>query len=977
MGNLDKRIRTRVVILRLLKVFPPGFPGRRRSLGNLAFDLYTRFHDLGRIEDLEDAISFHSEALALCPPGHPNRSYALNDLGGALQARFEQLGQIEDLEHAISSHREELALHRPGHPNRSYSLNSLGNALRIRFEQLGRMEDLENAISSHREALALHPPGHPNRSYSLSSLSSALQNRFDQLGRMEDLGDAISSHREVLTLRPPGHPNRSYSLSNLGSGLQTRFRQLGQMEDLEDAISSLREAVALCPPGHPNRFNSLSNLGSALGTRFYQLGQMEDLEDRISSDYETLTLCPPGHPNHPVSLMRLSNALYSRFGQLGQMDDLNDAISSHRKAFPLLPPGHPNCSYSLNNVAIALRTRFDQLGQIEDLDHAISSSRKALTLCPPRHPNHSSSLSNLGTALRTRFDQLCLMEDLEDAISSHRKALTLCPLGHPNRSLSIRRLAYALQTRFLQLNKIEDLDESFILYEQAAYDLTSISWYRLHAALHWAAHSQHYHHQSLLSAYAVSLRLLDQCFILRPTVQLQHKFLAGAKIPKSLASDAASAAIDAGDLVVAVELLEQGRAVLWSKIEGYRHPLDQLRQVNSELADQVESLSRQLEQLALSTNSGLLDGGGPVLSASFDAQFRKHRILSEDWEKAVEQVRQVDGFHDFLQAVPFSTLRTAAAEGPVIIVNINAHPEDLKQLIEHLGSARDVGLHAHSSKEFIPILRKLWNNIVFPVVICLTKLGVQEKSRIWWCPTSELCALPLHAAGPYRLNERNLPDLYISSYTPTLSTLIRARSNPIPQPVTPKLVVVGQPGEDLLKIEEEIGVIQQLGDSVDVISGAQATCKSVLRVLQHHSWAHLACHGHLGDKDQPFLASFQLHGGSRLTLLDLMHARLPNAEFAFLSACHSAASDLVTPNETIHLAAALQFCGFRSVVGTLWEMNDQDGPNISKEFYKHMFRSTGKADFRDSAEALSVAIREMRKNGVPLYRWIMFVHIGA
>jgi len=59
-------------------------------------------------------------------------------------------------------------------------------------------------------------------------------------------------------------------------------------------------------------------------------------------------------------------------------------------------------------------------------------------------------------------------------------------------------------------------------------------------------------------------------------------------------------------------------------------------------------------------------------------------------------------------------------------------------------------------------------------------------------------------------------------------------------------------------------------------------------------------------------------------------------------------------------------------------MDDQDGPTISKEFYKHMFRKPGnEADFRDSAEALNVAIRALRKNRVPLERWILFVHIGA
>ncbi|KDR68042.1 hypothetical protein GALMADRAFT_146776, partial [Galerina marginata CBS 339.88] len=729
------------------------------------------------------------------------------------------------------------------------------------------------------------------------------------------------------------------------------------------------------------------------------LGRIEDLKDAISFYREALTLRPPGHPNRSKSLNTLGITLKTRFDQLGQIEDLEDAISIQREALTLCPPGRPNGSSSLINLGNSLRTRFDQLGQIEDLEDSISFHREALTLCPPGHPNRSYSLSNLGNALRTQFHQSGRIENLEDAISSHREALTLYPPGHLNRSSSLNNLGNALRARFRQLRHMDDLDELFTLYVQAT-DLTSSPWYQLRVALNWVTTSRHYHHRSLLSAYIVSFRLLDRCFISRPTVQLQHNFLAGAKIPKSLASDASSAAIDAGELTVAVELLEQGRAILWSKIEGYRHPLDQLRQVNSELADHVENLSRQLEHLVLSANSGSMDSGGPVLPASLDAQLRTHRILSEDWEKAVDRVRQVEGFHNFLQAVPFATLQTAAAGGPVILVNISkyrsdaiiirtedppvlvtlpdVHPEDLNQLIEQLEFARDVSLHTNSSKEFIPILRKIWNDVVSPVVSCLTKLGIQEKSCIWWCPTSELCALPLHAAGPYRANEKNLPDIYISSYIPTLSSLIRARSNPIPQAVAPKLVVVGQPGEDLPSIQEEIGIIQQLGDSVDIITGARANRKTVLRVLQHHSWAHFACHGHLGDKDKPFLASFQLHGGSRLTLLDLMGARLPNAELAFLAACHSVASDLITPNETIHLAAALQFCGFRSVVGTLWEMNDEDGPNLSKEFYRHMFRNGGKkADFRDSAEALSLAIREMRKNGVPLYRWIMFVHIGA
>ena len=86
-----------------------------------------------------------------------------------------------------------------------------------------------------------------------------------------------------------------------------------------------------------------------------------------------------------------------------------------------------------------------------------------------------------------------------------------------------------------------------------------------------------------------------------------------------------------------------------------------------------------------------------------------------------------------------------------------------------------------------------------------------------------------------------------------------------------------------------------------------------------------------------------------------------------------------TPDEVVHLAAALQFCGFRSVVGTMWAMEQDDGCDVTRDFYQYMFCTPGAVpNFRDSAaEALRMAIREMRKRGLGIDRWVKFVHVGA
>ncbi|KAG1811384.1 CHAT domain-containing protein, partial [Suillus subaureus] len=81
---------------------------------------------------------------------------------------------------------------------------------------------------------------------------------------------------------------------------------------------------------------------------------------------------------------------------------------------------------------------------------------------------------------------------------------------------------------------------------------------------------------------------------------------------------------------------------------------------------------------------------------------------------------------------------------------------------------------------------------------------------------------------------------------------------------------------------------------------------------------HLACHGKQ-DQTPPYNSHFAMRD-EPLTPPDITEKDIPHAEFAFFSACHTTVGDEETPDEVIHLAAGLQFSGFKSVVGTLWEV---------------------------------------------------------
>ena len=223
----------------------------------------------------------------------------------------------------------------------------------------------------------------------------------------------------------------------------------------------------------------------------------------------------------------------------------------------------------------------------------------------------------------------------------------------------------------------------------------------------------------------------------------------------------------------------------------------------------------------------------------------------------------------------------------------------------------------------------------------------------------------------------------VSSYTPTLTSLIKARSGI--REGDPSLLFVGD--TKLPSANKERHTISRIRRIDRQIFEKRASPDRVIKSLRKVEWVHFVCHGILAD--EPFDSSLKLPGG-KLTLLDIARAHLPNAEFAFLSACHTAEQNHTTAlDESLHLAAAMQFCGFRSVVGTMWQLLDRDGPFFSKAVYGHLTydMQEGETRFKGAAAAVrkaALSLREWKDEGpngeelvVTTERWVNLVHIGA
>ena len=302
-----------------------------------------------------------------------------------------------------------------------------------------------------------------------------------------------------------------------------------------------------------------------------------------------------------------------------------------------------------------------------------------------------------------------------------------------------------------------------------------------------------------------------------------------------------------------------------------------------------------------------------------------------------------------------------------------------------LGSRQTYGLDSNDYNDALAsVLAELYTLVGQPVIDRLRQLQVPEQSRVWWCPTSVFCSLPLHAMGPIPSDDgepRYFLDLYICSYTPTLSALIqsRRRDSNIRSSDRPSILLVAQPDPSLPTVGGEIKAVQALDTDVTSLISKAATPDTVIDGFHRHGFVHFACHGTL-EAGKPFETGFELHGSARLTLLEIVRANLPAAEFAFLSACHTAEMTKGSVvEEGLHLAAAVQYCGFRSVVGTMWAMVDEDGRDLAATFYKALFaNSRGTPYYERSAKALRCAVKKLRrKRHITLERWVNFVHYGA
>ncbi|KAK8078662.1 hypothetical protein PG996_004832 [Apiospora saccharicola] len=764
--------------------------------------------------------------------------------------------------------------------------------------------------------------------------------------------------------------------------LREKYFRTGDIEDLDNAVQCAREALKITPGSETVDQGLYSNLlCGSLRERHSRVGALADLTEAIEAGQRSVALIPTNHMDRPKILHNLGMALHRRYARTESANDLDEAIRLIKDAVDT-NDGQTSQPLLLNSLGNCLGDRYADRGETSDLRDAIRFMKQAINLAPDDHADRGIWLSNLGTLLDPSYifswangASVDGLTDPEEAINVSKQAIEATPESHPTRATFIYSLARRLVRKLRAGNGDSDCRaEAISRLHDVLVDQKPPTLMRILAGKSILEESMEWNEALQASRIAVQLM---------PT--LTSKSLGNADKQRLLgqlagfASDAAAMALYEEGPHAAIELLEQGRGVLAASLNEMRADALDLRKKHPGLSERFEYLRGLLAQPIVAP-----DGPFPRKEVTLPDQAPTDQRYNagKDLDSLLREIRQLAGFENFLGPPNESEMREAATRGPIVVINVSEFRCDallltkdgLKTLeLEKLTLYR---IEEYAQKEnlgHLPVLEWLWDAIAFPV---LEVLGFRDSPsddnwpHVWWVTTGTLSKFPIHAAGYHmKRSSETVLDRVVSSYSSSIRAIIETRRQPLADSKSIKALLVAMdhtPGWDPLpSAAKEVAALRSLCGSMNIQTVEPQRCRKdeIMSLLPQCAIFHFAGHGSTDSLD-PSKSYLCLKDGKNdplmvETLLD-MNLRDHSPFLAYLSACGTGRLNVMKfMDESIHLISAFQLAGYRHVIGTLWNVEDDICVDIARTTYAEIGKS-GDLEDETVARGLHFSVRRKR-----------------
>ena len=268
-----------------------------------------------------------------------------------------------------------------------------------------------------------------------------------------------------------------------------------------------------------------------------------------------------------------------------------------------------------------------------------------------------------------------------------------------------------------------------------------------------------------------------------------------------------------------------------------------------------------------------------------------------------------------------------------------------------------------------------WYNDIFAPIADLV-----HRQDIIIIPEGEDFMVPFCALCDH--NDKFLSETFRIRLIPSLTALRMIQDSPEDYHSVTGALIVGNPSvppqtklpslpgarREALEIAELLGVSPTVGD--------EATKKHVLQRIREVSLIHIAAHGD-AERGEIALASncpsrrSPRKGDFMLTMEDVVKVGT-RAKLVVLSCCHSGKGQIMRSEGVVGISRAFLAAGARSVLVTLWDVDDRATKEFMIRFYGHL-----KRDKLSANESLHQTMKWMRDSKRYRIRdWSPFVLIG-
>ncbi|MCB0654071.1 MAG: tetratricopeptide repeat protein [Saprospiraceae bacterium] len=943
-----------------------------QRLGDKTVEVADALHQMGRCKSGDEALEIYAKSLHV-------RKALLNETHLSFANTYYNIGMLYDekgdFEQVINYTEKALDIwlknYAGNHPDVADAYNNLGRA----YDSKG---EFEKALGYYKKALKIylkiHGGDHPDVAdvYNNLGITYYSKGEFDKA-----LGYYEKALQIYLKVYGENHPNLAMSYNNLGVTYESKGeydKALGYYE------KALKIRIRVYGGDHPDVATAYNNLGVTYDSK----GEY----DKALGYYE--------------KALKIRIRVYGR--------------------------DHPDVATAYNNLGVTYESK-------GEYDKALGYKEKALKIrirvYGGNHPDVATAYNNLGNTYESKREYDKALGNYERALKIYLKGYGG---NHPDVAMAYNNLGYGYlnKSQFdlagncfqkaLSANNYENLNfdevlsnnellstfENLLILGINRYNATQ-NWQYLEKAVEVAEQSLHF------------LNYLQSHYINK-----ENKLVWNGKVRSLLEQVLLVSLIKAekGEPDLKKEMLsytEQNKSTILKaqlkdvealKFAGVPEEiLEQENDLRINITYYDKKRQEKLGQGIGETDSSILSLSGKLFALKQDYEFLQQTLKSKypeyfrlKYDYAVVDVKEIqEGLQSNQALIEYFTgdsslfiFTITPRDFEVYEVKKNFPLEkwvqELRESIYRYWVVPDQSLDSYKegNRKYADVAYKLYQKLVAPITLELPeRLIVVPDGVLGYLPFDVLLTqrpddLENLKTYPYLLKEHQVSYAYSATlleemrnkkHKATKSFFAMAPSFP-GEPIASRNITDIRRSLGKLRFnKEEVEDIRQLIGG-DIITGEQATLASFLKNAGKYRILHLSTHGKADDRvgDYSFLA-FHLSGDSldngKLYIRDLYNLRL-NADMVVLSACETGFGELQRGEGILSMARGFAFAGAKSIVNSLWSVDDKSTKEIMARFYYHLKKGKDK----DAALRLAKLDYLEHTNRPDPFFWAAFVPVG-